>query len=454
MNSQHPLLDIDGLDLEAKARRISDHFLALHDHPSGIFYSLMKIDGDAIRAFQPSDFEGVTTFDFKGWRIKPAGSWEYRNNENSLTTAGYWLAAQVERYHVTQEADALHHASRAYQCLDAIYKFGEEDGRPGWMGKPYGFKLSDQTSGDQYLFAAWGLAEYAKVAPKAEAARSREMLVGMANYWKQIDYKIFYLDHVWDNRENLHAYNAIFVYLNTLAYDITGEGKYLNEAREFRAAGKWDHETTLDEWKREAATKDSNEWPPNRIVGDQLKPGEYLCWETTIHSLFTAVSATGTHHILPELVDRESLAQTLKVWLEPWTLGVEDDLLPYYFFLVNLNEGTWRPAQNSPKLPRSEWFLGSPGLSQTTTRRWTEPLGRTLVTAMLAGEHSPEVAAEAKSVARRIMESINGTRMQWQIDPDGKQIAPDRHDVINTLSSEIPSAYVFSFWRGRRLGWW
>ena len=61
----HPLLDLDGLDFEAKARRISDHFLALHDHPSGIFYSLMKIDGDAIRPFQPSDFEGVTTFDFK-----------------------------------------------------------------------------------------------------------------------------------------------------------------------------------------------------------------------------------------------------------------------------------------------------------------------------------------------------------------------------------------------------
>ena len=205
----HPLLDLDGLDFEAKARRISDHFLALHDHPSGIFYSLMKIDCDAIRPFQPSDFEGVTTFDFKGWRIKPAGSWEYRNNENSLTTAGYWLAAQVERYHVT----------------------GEADGRPGWMGKPYGFKLSYQTSGDQYLFAGWGLAAYLEIATEADAARSREMLAGMAEYWKGIDYKIFYLNHVWDNRKNLHAYNAIFVYLNTLAHQATGQEKYLTEAR-------------------------------------------------------------------------------------------------------------------------------------------------------------------------------------------------------------------------------
>ena len=73
---------------------------------------------------------------------------------------------------------------------------------------------------------------------------------------------------------------------------------------------------------------------------------------------------------------------------------------------------------------------------------------------MLAGEHSPQIADEAKSVAKRIMESINCTRMQWQIDPDGKQIPPERRDVTNTLSSEIPSSYVFSFWRGRRLRWW
>src|SRR5690606_27904624 len=132
LSRMHPLLDLDGLDLEAKARRISEQFPALHDHPSGIFYSMMKIEGEVIRPFQPSDFDGVTTFDFKGWRIKPAGAWEYRNNEDSLT---------------------------------------------------------------------------------------------MADYWKQIDYRIFYLDHVWNNRKNLHAYNAIFVYLNTLAYDITGEAK-------------------------------------------------------------------------------------------------------------------------------------------------------------------------------------------------------------------------------------
>jgi hypothetical protein len=33
----HPLLDLAGLTPEAKARRISAHYPALHDHPSCIF---------------------------------------------------------------------------------------------------------------------------------------------------------------------------------------------------------------------------------------------------------------------------------------------------------------------------------------------------------------------------------------------------------------------------------
>ena len=408
----HPLLNLAGLTPEAKARRISAHYPALHDHPSGIFYSLLKIDGDRIRPFGPADFIGIETFSFKGWRFPPEGPWEYRNNENSIATSGYWLAAQVERFLATGEADAKVQAARACASLEAIYRLGEADGQPGWLGKPYGFRLSDQTSGDQYLFAAWGLFSYLTIAPPEHAARIRAMLVGLADHWRRMDYKIYYLDRVWDNRPDQHAYNAIFTYLNTLAHHLTGRAEYLAEAREWRGRSLWDRETKLDAWKRDAANKAPHDWPPNRLVGTARQPDEYLCWETTIHSLFAAVSATGVHELAPELVDAAALAGTLEKWWEPWSLGVGDDLLPYYFFLLNLKTGAWRPAPRTPRLPRTEWFLSQPHLSNTNGKRWTEPLSRTLVTSVLAGVHAPRIAAPARSLARRILETIDATRLR------------------------------------------
>ena len=111
----HPLLDIAGLAPEQKASRISAHYPALHNHPSGIFYSLLKIDGDRIRPFEPADFAGIETFSFNGWRYRPEGPWEYRNNENSIFTSGLWLVAQVERFLATGEEEA------------AVFQLGEED---------------------------------------------------------------------------------------------------------------------------------------------------------------------------------------------------------------------------------------------------------------------------------------------------------------------------------------
>lgn len=450
----NPLLTIDSLSPAAKAEVFAKHYPELHDHPSGIFYSLMKMDGGAIRAFQPKDFEGVYSFDFKNWRIKPEGPWEYRNNENSITTSGLWLAAEVMRYQATKDDGALRGAEKAYRSLRAIYDFGVQDGRPGWMGKPYGFRLSDQTSPDQYADALFGLWLYRSVTDEATISEIDRMVVDFADFWREANYTLFYLDRTWTCAEECHAYNAIFVALNCVAHFITGEEKYRDEAVRILGRGRWMFENKVDHFIQSIKQKEEKEWGPNALAGDTLEPGEFVCWETTIHAKFATVSAWIAHQACPDLVPESMVTSTLETWWPLWEVGMDEDFLPYYFFLIQAETGNWRPAEPTPRLPRDQWFLSQPGLSHTSQKRWTEPLARFMITSALAGKLAPSIAEPARNLAERMLKAIDAQRLRWQIDPDGKQLHDDQADVRDVLSSEIPASYCIAFWMGREAGWW
>ncbi|MDX2455303.1 hypothetical protein [Desulfosarcina sp.] len=449
-----PLIGLADASIEEKAGLIQSFYQDVAFHESGIMYSLMKIDGDVIRPFEPRDFVGIESFDFEGWRIKPAGPWEYRNNENSITTSGIYLAAQTARFQATADEAAMVQALKAFRSLDLIYRFGEEDGRPGWMGKPYGFRLSDQTSGDQYLDAIWGLWSFLQIAPEKEAARATEMLIGFADHWRRIDYTIFYLSHTWSNKHEEHAYNAIFMAINRIAFHLTGDPVYQAEADRFHQIARWPTETGVGAWKRKIRTGEIGDWMFNKLVEDHLGPNEFLCWETTIHSKFTALSAEIIHDLAPDILSTDDLATTLETWWKTWPIGMGEDLLPFYFFIVDVEKDTWRPAPRTKRLPRDQWLLGQPGLSYTSQRRWMEPLCRFLVTSVIAAEHSTAVRQPAIDLARRIMESIDAVRIKWQHDPDGNQIVAATGEVKEVLSSEMPASYLAAFWRGRIRGYW
>ena len=77
MNSTpNPLTALSGASIEEKAELIQSFYEQTIFHESGIMYSMMKIDGDIVRPFEPRDFEGIDTFNFEGWRIKPKGAWD------------------------------------------------------------------------------------------------------------------------------------------------------------------------------------------------------------------------------------------------------------------------------------------------------------------------------------------------------------------------------------------
>jgi hypothetical protein len=452
--SHHTLAALAGASIEEKADLIQAFYPDVAFHESGIMYSLLKIDGDEIRPFEPRDFIGIESFDFEGWRIKPAGPWEYRNNENSITTSGIYLAAQTARFLATREKAAMDQALKAFRSLDLIYRFGEDDGRPGWMGKPYGFRLSDQTSGDQYLDATWGLWSFLQIAPEKEAARAREMLIGFADHWRRIDYTIHYLTQTWSNKHEEHAYNAIFMAINTVAFHLTGDPVYRAEADRFHRIARWSTETGVGAWKRRLASGVTGDWKFNKLVREHLGPNEFLCWETTIHCKFTAVGAEIIHRLAPDILSEPQLVTTLETWWQTWPIGMGEDLMPYYYFIVDVAQDTWRPAPRTRRLPRDQWLLGQPGLSYTSQKRWMEPLCRFLVTSVITAEYSSSLKQPAIDLARRIMEHVDAVRIKWQHDPDGNQIVADHADIKEVLSSEMPASYLYAFWRGRDLGYW
>ncbi len=453
-SNSSPLAALAGTSIEEKAKLIQSFYEQTVFHESGIMYSMMKIDGNEVRPFEPRDFEGIESFDFEGWRIKPKGPWEYRNNENSITTSGIYLASQTYRYLATGDEEAMTQALKAFHSLDLIYQFGEEDGRPGWMGKPYGFRLSDQTSGDQYLDATWGLFTFLEIAPAKESKRAQEMIIGFADHWRKIDYTIFYLKHTWSNKNEEHSYNAIFMAINLIAYHLTGDPVYKAESDRFQSISRWKTETVVGGWKRKILNGETKDWMFNKLVEEHLKPSEFLCWEMTIHCKFTAVAAEIIHKLYPEIVSDNELIKTLEIWWKTWPYGIDEDLLPYYYFIINVEKDTWRPAPRTKRLPRDQWLLGQPGLSYTSQKRWMEPLCRFLVTSAITAEYSTDLHNSSIALAKRIMENVDEIRIKWQHDPDGKQIVADNAEIKNALSSEMPASYLATFWRGRKQGYW
>ena len=212
-----------GKPLQQKINIIQEHYPSVIFSESGIMYSLLKIDGETIRPLNESDFpyKGVR-HDYGQWRHKPDGDWDLLNYENSITTSGLYLASQAWRYSATQEPDALDQAAKAFNSLDLICKLGEGDWRPGWMGKPYSGRISDQTSPDQYLDACLGMYHYHPHAPEKVRGRIEEMFVMFADYWQSVDYKLGYFGNAWDVKSSKGAYNLILLMINALAHRFSG----------------------------------------------------------------------------------------------------------------------------------------------------------------------------------------------------------------------------------------
>ncbi len=140
----------------------------------------------------------------------PTGFYCY---EDAGMTTGGFLAAQSIRYQVTGQAEAMASANRTFEGLRFIYNLGKPK-QEGFFPKPYGLRMSNEISRDQYIFVLAGLAAYHRIASAKRRVEIQHMAEKMAEYWIGIDYCYSYF--------NIPSTNHLKDYMGPLVLGLIG----------------------------------------------------------------------------------------------------------------------------------------------------------------------------------------------------------------------------------------
>lgn len=439
----------------AKIAHIERVTSAARAHPSNILVCMPKVTPAAIRQVRVADFDGMDQFS-DNFGLKFESITDFFDNENSITTSGSHLAAQSIRYAASGDQAALTAARRAFASLRKIFEFGVEQGLPGFMGKPYHFKYSTHTTGDQYLHTLWGLWSFHEVASKQERGEIKEMIVAIADHQIAVDFTQYYKDgRSWNMREDTTDYNAIMAALVAAAYKMTGEQKYLDSFEFVMEGSRWLTHRRLDGIIAEikAGTWEIPPWEV--LVGESKRPGEFAHWEQIQHCQFTAIAASIIRECVPDQFSQQQLSDVVGFWWEDHVVGFDREYWGYlYWFLVSADDRSWRSFPRTERVPRDQWFGGHPMLSFSSPWIYGDCLARFQWTAMVVARHCPPKRAEAVAFARETLERLQPHHLLWISDPDGKQIPPELRYFTEFLSSEVPECIIASYWEGRRLNLW
>jgi len=443
------LPELETLDLPGKAKVIQSLLEEKFFHPSGLFYSILLIDGPRhVRPMTRADMEGVNDAIVEGHYDSMDGgaTTEAARNEgitfeNSITSAGNYLQAQTARFAATAETAAYAEAVRALASLRMIYDHGRERGRAGWLGKPYGLVPKDHSTPDQYLDALLGLYRFREIAAAADRRTIDEMLRDIADFMTRRNYQIWNLNEAVDSRSwNLaESYcNATYVLAEALAYRVTGEDKYRLEALRLAGLSHWREESDLDKWREQGLER-------------------MLMFERVCLGGYVLKAAGAIAEILPEVCGATPEAQATilnrmcKRWWRFCRLGMDADGYQHYWIDIDVRNGTWRPTGIRPieKPP----FPGTFGTYYSDVC-WNDQLYRIMTGAFTVVEHCPELRDAILAWIRALVAKTNGRRLRWMVDPDGRQLTPDIRWMKCQLSSEAPFHYLTAYWRGKQRGYW
>ncbi len=433
------------LDLHGKAAVIQSLIEENFFHSSGLFYSILLIDGPHhVRPMARDDLAASSVhaeemFDDQGTR--EAARNEGMTFENSIYSAGLYLQAQAARFVVTADPAAYAQGVRALNALRLIYEDGKRRGRAGWLGKPYGLVPKDHSTHDQYHAAILGLYRFRDFAQAAERETIDAMLRDIADFMTARKYQVWDLNQPIDG----FAWSLGFAYHSVtnvlgqaMAFHVTGDDKYRREALRLADLGHWRERSHLEEWQEEGR--------------ERMLEFERVCLGAFILQATEALA-----ELLPELFGNTPEAQAAaldrccKTWWNFCQLGMDADGYQHYWIDIDVRNGTWQPTgirpNQKPPLPGS--FFAS-----YSDVRWSDQLYRNVTAALAVAEHCPELREPTLAWIRDTMVKTNGQRLRWMIDLDGRQLKPDVKWMGCMLSSESPFHYLTAYWRGRNQILW
>ena len=438
------LPELDSLDLEAKADVIQSLVEKSFFHPSGLFYSMLLIDGP--HHLRPMTRADMATADLHGSpdeETAEAAKSEGYTFENSITSAGNYLQSQAARFRATADPAARAEAVRALGSLRLIFDYGRKHGRAGWLGKPYGLVPKDHSTPDQYLDALLGLYRFREIASADERQTIDAMLRDIADFMTRRNYQIWNLDEPEDSRSwNLaEPYcNATYVLAQALAFRATGEEKYRREALRLAGLSHWREESNLDLWRRQGLDR-------------------MLMFERVCLGGYVLKAAGATAEILPEVFGDtpEAQADALRRMCSRWwafcQLGMDGDGYQHYRIDIDVKNGTWRPTGIRP-IDKDHPSIPGTFFSSYSDVRWNDQLYRIMASGITVVEHCPELREPTLAWIKDLMAKTNGRRLRWMVDPDGRQLVADCRWMECQISSEAPFHYLTTYWHGRKAGWW
>ena len=434
--------------------RVLETFLGEHYFAeSGIMYSMWRYDADAgvARPWVEADLDGQIFH-----QGIPCSNTEWLHGENSPFTSGLFLASQALRYRVTGDEQALAFARRAFGSLDKIARLSEAVGEPGWLCKPYGWRYSHETSPDQYMAAVYGLWQFRPIATAAERARVDDLLVSWADRWRKQGCKLVYFGTEYDFF-NSTAHWAVFPCFQEMAFAVTGDARYRAESQRLidRMNG-YARDRSLSGWLTQMDMMKPSPWFPAEFPVEDETRRPFLMYDTE-HRGATWLIAMALDLMASQRSDlAEAVAEYLPRAMNYAALGLREDRLHHYAIAIDMERMTWQPlAADWPgKTPKFSWEMHSSSMC------WGDAAGRLPHMAAITQRHAPTATwaggelrtGGPMALARRMWQALDNRRLQWMIDPDGKQIPDEVRYAKQTLSSEVHANTSLSYWHARANG--
>ncbi|HMO57136.1 MAG TPA: hypothetical protein PKC19_07265 [Roseiflexaceae bacterium] len=455
-------LQIDAaMPIAAKVAALQQFLGEHYVHANGMMYSHWYWGADALRPFRPEDFAGQSVPQTRAG-FSAAG---YSSSENSPWVSGIFLWSQCLRYRATGDEQALAYAATAFHSLDTIFALAEAAGEPGFLCKPYDWQLSQETSPDQYIAATLGMWAYREIAGRDVRQRIDAMLPAMADWWRERDYTIAYFERRFRILDD--AYHApTMACLHALAYQITADRRYLDEARRLLTlAGPWQTRIDLERARMLAELRgetgrafDIATAQSNRDLGDAVYDAErapFVVRNTENRAAMWMMVAAAEGLFPCDLSMSGLLQQAIARYFDHCRLGLRPDLLSHYFIQVDLERNTWYPILRPLTPERRAWAEQSGHslfVGYDSAICWGDAAARIADIALIGHLRAPALCPGALTLARDLLARLDNQRLHWFVDPDGQQWIPELHWMRDSISSDAPAFATLVYWRGRANG--
>lgn len=214
----------------------------------GLLYSSLKLN--EMRAWEAADFSATDVVSrIPGYeQISFA---DFMNYENTGMVQGTFLSAMCSKYRVTGNPDSLKKAARTFQGILHVYEISRQIA-PGFYCKPWGGRLTDETSSDQYIYTLYGLDDYFPLAPRREQKKIREMIISMVSFWLDRNYDWNYYG------VPIHWRQCRFISFMALAVKYDGGPRFQTELNRLIEEQKKDPSTPFQSTLKEGSRNGKN----------------------------------------------------------------------------------------------------------------------------------------------------------------------------------------------------